>query len=144
MRLQSSIGSTSCDGNGRTDRSTSGPDRPSRAARKNRVRSHSLDFSVSGDHEHGRVRDAATADNIALAADVRPETRRVDDAPIPVLTAADFRTARSVSELDVGRHSRALVVWREPSILLQAVTAELRGFDGPGGRVHCNSRSSSC
>ena len=47
------------------------------------------------------VRDAATADNIALAADVRPETRRGDDAPIPVLTAADFRTARSVSELDV-------------------------------------------
>jgi len=47
------------------------------------------------------VRDAATAENIALAAEVKPETRRVGDAPIPVLTAADFRTARSVSELEV-------------------------------------------
>ena len=94
-------GSTSCDGNGSTDRSTWSSDTPSYADTKKRMSAVRVSTSASvGATSTTGARDAATAANKALAGAVRPLTWR-PGTPIPSRPAADFRIARKVSELEV-------------------------------------------
>ena len=94
-------GSTSCDGNGRTTRSTSASERPSSAAKKKRaswvVRSTSASVATT---RRVRPRAAEAAAYIAFAAGVRPLTRAAG-APAPIRPAAVLSSARSVRELEV-------------------------------------------
>src|SRR5437660_8337502 len=98
-------GSTSCDGNGRTDRSTAFGASPSSAARKNLTsavatsRSASL-ASTYNTTPFGRAW-AAAATCRALADGVSPETDRADES-IPLRETAVFRIARRCSDVDAG------------------------------------------
>ena len=82
-------------------RSTSVSESPSSAEKKNRTSAVIVSMSASvGTTRSNRPRSAATAENSALAGAVRPETRRAG-TPRRRRLAADFRSERSVSELEV-------------------------------------------
>src|SRR4051812_35237244 len=94
-------GSTSCEGNGRTTRSTSVCESPSSAEKKNRASVVIVSTSASvGTISSTRCRSAATAENSALAGGVNPETRGAG-VPRRRRLAAVFNKDRNVSELEV-------------------------------------------